>query len=1063
MYEPVDQKSDVQYEKLLNRAAVSGAFDPVGLSNGLVDQSDPDHETQYNRMLNRLAGQCDEIKVGNLFGWVLKSKQRSEVLSGLKPNQIDGLINEVSDSIYEDEFGGFLRDALLQHEVAVTKLTDDELTKYRRALGFSVEVHPNQKKLERAVRGRVATRDDNHALKTAMPKILLGRDDKYQTLLNYMRTGKMVPEEEASSNDLDSIVTNQVPASKASCLLITGVGGSGKSALLSTFIYKSRRWPQNPPIILIDFDGPVFADNSVIDLTFELSRKIGQHLPETDSALSEFRSKVRASQEEANNRDTSSYEYWQVAHENSMSLLASLIAKHNLTKTKVTLVLDTFEEVLVRGEFLADPVFRWLDDLKFMAGLENLRVIISGRAAPDTKWHQVGQRFVGHVEVGDLKAEPAAEMLELLKVPILTGKPFVETFGGNPLVLIIFSRFYHENPIAEVNLLLKSGKENGGKLQGEIAQRFLYDRILNRIQDEKVKALAHPGLVLRRVTVDLIDKVLRGACNLAEDEDFDAEDLFNRLSRQVWLVRKGTGRYVEHRKDLRRLMLTGLIEDREQPADQINQAAIEFYDNGLDDFLTPQDQKFESAYHQILLGKVPDFSPEMTQSFLNRIGADVEDFTPKMLGRLKVKAEQLDTIVPAELNELDDTDFEKAARFSQSAHLKVGANTASSELGGRVASFSGRGALPPRFGSPGIDEEQSELLETSDERLTHEDVSSAFATCDFEKLLFHSPGVLNTFVPYLRLEEKSKSSSEFLFSDWWRTALGVRAQLPDENILERIPALLKLNESLTEYLTDPPGSAFKPYEESQSLSRLALAAAMARCLGFDSAMDAATDCANQKIPLSNQGKSPNLWFTGTQLQNFGEKRFLDIASNKSIGWDTKQGKLISARLYQYLSPAFAKTLVSQYSIRSDKWIEAYQGFFEARDNHTLSEINGLGGTFREEYISASSEEPGPNSGILPELHSLINFALKDAAGQGWDYTTTIAKVESRARVWPKEFTQWKTDGGLDLERWSTSLVSVCDNLGLLQFLVTEAYKSHPSFGALEKVARLVTKYSRLLS
>ena len=88
----------------------------------------------------------------------------------------------------------------------------------------------------------------------------------------------------------------------------------------------------------------------------------------------------------------------------------------------------------------------------------------------------------------------------------------------------------------------------------------MYERILNRIKKPRVKALAYPGVVLRRVTPELILKVLAPTCPVPLDvtTPADAEQAFNELAEHVWLVTRIAPDTVVHRADVRRLLVPGL-------------------------------------------------------------------------------------------------------------------------------------------------------------------------------------------------------------------------------------------------------------------------------------------------------------------------------------------------------------------------------------------------------------------------------------------------------------------------------------------------------------------------
>jgi hypothetical protein len=71
----------------------------------------------------------------------------------------------------------------------------------------------------------------------------------------------------------------------------------------------------------------------------------------------------------------------------------------------------------------------------------------------------------------------------------------------------VLERFARNRSAQEVDALIQD-LENNPDFSAEFTQAFLYTHILERIDDEEVMHLAHPGLVLRLVTPDLIRLVL---------------------------------------------------------------------------------------------------------------------------------------------------------------------------------------------------------------------------------------------------------------------------------------------------------------------------------------------------------------------------------------------------------------------------------------------------------------------------------------------------------------------------------------------------------------------------
>jgi hypothetical protein len=176
--------------------------------------------------------------------------------------------------------------------------------------------------------------------------------------------------------------------------------------------------------------------------------------------------------------------------------------------------------------------------------------------------------------------------------------------NGNPLSLRLAAELVRREArnapeaIAELDLELQN------KLGDAIVQGRLYERILDHIHDENVGKVAYPGLVLRRITWELIRDVLAGPCGLAPIDEHDARSLFEKLAEEVALVRWGDNPdELELRPELRRIVREDFTMDQKSEAQrvEIHTAAVAFYSRRE----SPQDRA-EEIYHRLALGQDPD-------------------------------------------------------------------------------------------------------------------------------------------------------------------------------------------------------------------------------------------------------------------------------------------------------------------------------------------------------------------------------------------------------------------------------------------------------------------------
>src|SRR5205814_728887 len=117
----------------------------------------------------------------------------------------------------------------------------------------------------------------------------------------------------------------------------------------------------------------------------------------------------------------------------------------------------------------------------------------------------------------------------------------------------------------------------------ELRNAVLYDRFLDHIRDTDVRSLAHPGLVLRRVTPSLVMNVLAPNCQFEGMDTALAARLVDRLADEVWLV-KTTPDGLWHHPRVRRAMLHMMTADpeHEEAVKAIHHAAADWYRSGCD-------------------------------------------------------------------------------------------------------------------------------------------------------------------------------------------------------------------------------------------------------------------------------------------------------------------------------------------------------------------------------------------------------------------------------------------------------------------------------------------------
>jgi cellulose synthase operon protein C len=292
------------------------------------------------------------------------------------------------------------------------------------------------------------------------------------------------------------------------------------------------------------------------------------------------------------------------------------------TDKPLLFVLDTFEMVQQYGVDIVHEVWEFLDDL--LRRLPSLRVVIAGRALLD------GYR-TKPVHLAGFDDESARGFMSSLLGPELAAD--TELVGH-------IVRIVGRNPLSQrlgADLVVNHGAEELDDINGRRAlfvrvkteqiQGWLYKRILDRIADPDVRALAHPGLVVRRLTPGVIRYVLAGPCHVEVPDDARALELFDACAREVSLLSHNADGSLQHRADIRREMLPLLRRaDPDRVAD-IHSAAVEYYQPHSD--IT---SRAEELYHRLCLR-------DSTESLDKRWQRGVENYLGMSLEELPAEGQ----------------------------------------------------------------------------------------------------------------------------------------------------------------------------------------------------------------------------------------------------------------------------------------------------------------------------------------------------------------------------------------------------------------------------------------
>lgn len=608
-------------------------------------------------------------------------------------------------------------------------------------------------------------------------------------------------------------------------LFVHGPGGSGKSALLAHFVLAhSERDPLANaawrPFIYLDFDRADLDATDPLTILRAIARQVtpqAAHLKGAADAYAEtFRPQRSTIRRQLRTSKAGNATLRTVSPE-AIAGLAKLLSELQSGPGGLPLILDTLEEVQYTNPDAIAPLLTLLSSLCQKAS--GVRAILAGRIELDLPPKQVESLGLGPLPPA--AAETLAENAlgpELCRAQPTLVADLVRRVGGNPLSLKlsaeVLRREYTDDPAKPLQL------DEGlwQKVNSTVLQGRLYKRILGHIHDERVKALAYPGLLLRRISADVIRAVLAGPCGVTFESPDDAEKVFAELAREVALVKQsGDAGALSVRPELRRAVLEDLKNDVKTADTQraIHQAAIDYYFTGKVAGLDELGARAEELYHRLMLGE--DVS-SVDRRWLAGVEVSLRNALPELEGAARTYVANRTGVVDdaAIADGASAEEFEAWAERRATAQLRLGfPDKALEVLRTRAArlpssglhlleSVALRSLEPPRLGDAEAAAERAveaarhstdgrNLHEALDEllrvrRLNNDDAGVLRALAELGKLgeqLGDDLILLDAQVQNLESAGAATSSKELS-----TTAIRVFGRLPDE-LVARAPELAR--------------------------------------------------------------------------------------------------------------------------------------------------------------------------------------------------------------------------------------------------------------------------------
>jgi len=466
----------------------------------------------------------------------------------------------------------------------------------------------------------------------------VGRDSELQILRDYVGVVSLSIWEK---------VRSFVGSESRPPLVIYGPGGVGKTALIGKFLLEHVNSPiaGSFPFVYLPFDSETLDVREPFTILVSAAGQLSVEIGDPDDvsgidgrAAARFRDLVATYRENraglrqrarSRSRQRERLQELSAAEEELYQAFGDLLDEiagvarwqQKTSKVPVLLVFDTFEEVYYRAREDLFGFWRMLEAVQKRFPL--LRIVIAGR--PQPRPFTVGHQKPIELSLDNLGQADGVRLLQSLGIEDRTAaQAIVRQIGGNPLSLRLAARVAQREGAKDGIRGLETRRRLIFNVAADVVHGQLYRRILDHIHDPDVRALAHPGMVLRRVTHGIIRDVLAPACGLGHIDDTRADVLFEELRREYALVSVEDDSSLRYRDEVRRPMLALLINDKPTEVEAIQRAAIDYYTESQE-----VADRAEEIYHRLMLGQPSEMiAQRWLRGVESHLGAAVEELPP---------------------------------------------------------------------------------------------------------------------------------------------------------------------------------------------------------------------------------------------------------------------------------------------------------------------------------------------------------------------------------------------------------------------------------------------------
>jgi hypothetical protein len=557
----------------LAKAAASGNIDPVSLLSPGIDQGD---QTFILSLIK------PNFSVFNSTGanlpWRLNQVKRTEILLKLIQDQtLDQILYGTLPET--DLFGGLLRQVLNGNLMVTTQLNPEELAALTSVLESIAVINIPKPDLEQ-VKGELRRKtlfSDYHTL----AEHFVGRELEINTLLSFIN-------EWTASNEWRG-------------LLMTGMGGAGKSAIIAKLadMLLNNSYVN---MVIIDFDRPGVNPIDTTWMEEEISRQLGDQVPAIAEQQRQLRRNLRQYRQSDpyfNSSRSEDYTEHSRSSKEILYILSGDLRSNGVADKPLVIFFDTVEEIFQKEQL--SRLYRWLDDLTEAFHGFKVKVVFSGRV--------FGVNIPAHpniirspIEINEFDATIAEAFLKHQGLSTRISRDIIRdnAFPLRPLELKLIAKLLIREKLTYKKLLKELAKDHNGQLTRDMFVGIVYRRVLLRIDDKILRDFAYPGLIMRYINEDIVLQVLAPILHPEITTLADSRAVVNKLANYSWLAHKDSDGDVWHSLELRRSMLNLVTREVSEKVTAIRRRAIDYFTQK-----GSRKDLAEATYHKLFLYQLP--------------------------------------------------------------------------------------------------------------------------------------------------------------------------------------------------------------------------------------------------------------------------------------------------------------------------------------------------------------------------------------------------------------------------------------------------------------------------